>query len=76
MSTLLDEIQQLGIAERIQLVEDLWDSVVPHVKFSDHRCAKVELDRRLAKRASVKPSVSLDQIAQNSASPYEFVGHI
>jgi putative addiction module component (TIGR02574 family) len=40
MSTLLDEIQQLGIAERIQLVEDLWDSVASRVKFSDHRCAK------------------------------------
>ena len=28
MSTSLDEIQQLDIAERIQLIEDLWDSVV------------------------------------------------
>lgn len=27
MSTLLEEIQQLDIAERIQLVEDLWDSI-------------------------------------------------
>ena len=66
MSTLLDEIQQLGIAERIQLVEDLWDSVASRTSnFPITDVQKAELDRRLAKRATAKSSgVSLDQIAQ------------
>lgn len=66
MSTLLEEIQQLGIAERLQLVEDLWDSVATRTSnFPITEAQKAELDRRLAERASKKPSgVSLDQIAQ------------
>lgn len=66
MSTLLDEIKQLDIAERIQLVEDLWDSVASRSSdFPITEAQKMELDRRLAKRASAKPvGVSLDQIAQ------------
>lgn len=66
MSTLPDEIQQLDIAERIQLVEDLWDSVAARTSnFPITDAQKAELDRRLAKRASAKPSgVSLDHIAQ------------
>jgi len=66
MSTLPDEIQQLDIAERIQLVDDLSDSVAARTSnFAITDAQKAELDRRLAKRASAKPSgVSLDQIAQ------------
>lgn len=66
MSTLLEEIQQLDIAERLQLVEDLWDSVATRTSnFPITEAQKAELDRRLAERASNKPSgVSLDQIAQ------------
>lgn len=66
MSTLLEEIQQLDISERIQLVEDLWDSVASRApNFPITEAQKLELDRRLAKRASEKPNdVSLDQIAQ------------
>lgn len=66
MSTLLDEIKQLGISERIQLVEDLWDSVATRSSdFPITEAQKTELDRRLAKRASAKPvGISLDQIAQ------------
>lgn len=66
MSTLLDDIKQLDIAERIQLVEDLWDSVATRSSdFPITEAQKAELDRRLAKRASEKPhGVSLDQIAQ------------
>lgn len=53
MSTLLDEIQQLDIAERIQLVEDLWDSVAARTSnFPITDAQKAELDRRLARRAS------------------------
>ena len=66
MSTLPDDIKQLDIAERIQLVEDLWDSVATRSSnFPITEAQKAELDRRLAKRASEKPQcVSLDQIVQ------------
>lgn len=66
MSTLLEQIQQLDVAERIQLVEDLWDSVAARTSnFPITDAQKMELDRRLTKRVSAKPSsVSLDQIAQ------------
>lgn len=66
MRTLLEEIQQLDIAERIQLVEDLRDSVDAGTSnFPITNEQKAELDRRLAKRATEKPSgVSPDQIAQ------------
>jgi len=66
MSTLLDEIKQLDIAERIQLAEDLWDSVATRSSdFPITEAQKMELDHRLTKRASAKPvGVSLDQIAQ------------
>ncbi|MFC0351982.1 addiction module protein [Undibacterium danionis] len=66
MSTLLGKIKQLDIAERIQLVEDLWDSVATRSSdFPITEAQKTELDRRLAKRASAKPvGISLDQIAQ------------
>ncbi|MBR7746112.1 addiction module protein [Undibacterium baiyunense] len=66
MSALLDEIKQLDIAERIQLVEDLWDSVATRSSdFPITEAQKTELDRRLAKRASAKPAgIGLDQIAQ------------
>jgi len=49
MSTTLSEILQLSIAERIQLAEDIWDSVaaVPEaVVLTDEQ--REELDRRLA----------------------------
>lgn len=48
MNTQLSEILQLSVAERIQLVEDIWDSiaVVPEaVPLTDEQ--KAELDRRL-----------------------------
>jgi len=48
MSTQLSEILQLTIAERIQLAEDIWDSVAAFpeaVPLTDAQ--KEELDRRL-----------------------------
>ena len=48
MSTQLAEILQLSVAERIQLVEDIWDSIatVPDaVSLTVEQ--KAELDRRL-----------------------------
>lgn len=49
MNSLLDEINQLDLAERLQLVEDLWDSVALHaaeLPLTDAQ--RDELDRRLA----------------------------
>ena len=48
MSTQLSEILQLTIAERIQLAEDIWDSVAAFpeaIPLTDAQ--KEELDRRL-----------------------------
>lgn len=48
MSTQLSEILQLTIAERIQLAEDIWDSVAAFpeaIPMTDAQ--KEELDRRL-----------------------------
>jgi putative addiction module component (TIGR02574 family) len=48
MSTQLSEILQLTIAERIQLAEDIWDSVAAFpeaITLTDAQ--KEELDRRL-----------------------------
>ena len=47
-----EELLKLSIAERIQLVEDLWDSIAqaPHeIPVTDAQ--KAELDRRLARFA-------------------------
>jgi len=48
MSTQISEILQLSIAERIQLAEDIWDSIAAFpeaVPLTDEQ--KRELDRRL-----------------------------
>ena len=66
MSTLHNEIQRLDLTERMQLSEDLRDSVAVRASnFPMTAAQKVELDRRLTKRASERPGgVSLDAIAQ------------
>ena len=49
MSTQLSEILQLSVAERIQLVEDIWDSIatVPEaISLTEEQ--RVEIERRLA----------------------------
>jgi putative addiction module component (TIGR02574 family) len=47
--TTLEELRQLSIAERIQLVEDLWDSIAADSASAPLTAAqKTELDRRLA----------------------------
>ena len=48
MNTQLSEILQLSVAERIQLVEDIWDSIatVPEaISLTEEQ--KAELERRL-----------------------------
>jgi putative addiction module component (TIGR02574 family) len=55
MSTQLEEILQLSVAERIQLAEDIWDSIAADPGSLPLSAAqKQELDRRL------------DSYAQNS----------
>jgi putative addiction module component (TIGR02574 family) len=59
MNTQLSEIMQLSVAERIQLVEDIWDSIasapteVPLTK-----AQKEELEQRLAAYAQ-NPDVGM-----------------
>lgn len=48
MNTLLDEIKQLDISERLQLGEDLWDSVAVRAsEFPISEAQRAELARRL-----------------------------
>ena len=66
MSALLDENKQLDIFERLQLVEDLWDSVAVRAsEFPISDAQRAELDRRLMQHHQ-EPlrGVTLDQIAQ------------
>ncbi len=52
-STLPPEIRDLPVAERVALVEEIWDSIVEdEAKFELTDAQKAELDRRLAQRAS------------------------
>ena len=45
----LETIKTLPVAERIQLVEDLWDSIaLPQADFALSEAQEVELDHRLA----------------------------
>lgn len=47
--TTLEELRQLSVAERIQLVEDLWDSIAADSAAAPLTPAQnTELDRRLA----------------------------
>ncbi len=67
MSTQLSEILQLTIAERIQLAEDIWDSVAAFpeaIPLTDAQ--KEKLDRRLQAYAQ-NPSegISWDELKDN-----------
>ncbi|MBC3875569.1 addiction module protein [Undibacterium flavidum] len=66
MGTLLDEIKQLNIADRIELIESLSNCIANRSSnFSITDAQRAEFDRRLARRASEKPhSVTLTQITQ------------
>lgn len=66
MYTVTKESRQFATTERPRLVETLCNSVAARTSNSPiTEAQKLELDRRLAKRATEKPSgVSLDQIAQ------------
>lgn len=66
MNTQLSEILQLSVAERIQLVEDIWDSIaqMPEaVPLTDEQ--KAELDRRLESyRANPDEGISWDELKE------------
>jgi putative addiction module component (TIGR02574 family) len=52
MSTQLEDILQLSVSERIQLAEDIWDSVAANpesIPLTD--AERAELDRRLESHA-------------------------
>ena len=58
----LQSLRQLSVAERIQLVEDLWDSIAeeaPDDAFPVSAELGAELDRRLAD-ADANPTASLE----------------
>jgi putative addiction module component (TIGR02574 family) len=67
MNTQLSDILQLSVAERIQLVEDIWDSiaVVPEaVPLTEEQ--KAELDRRLESyRANPNEGISRQELKDN-----------
>ena len=64
MSTQLSEILQLTIAERIQLAEDIWDSIAAFpeaIPLTDAQ--KEELDRRLQAHAeNPNDGISWDEL--------------
>jgi putative addiction module component (TIGR02574 family) len=66
MSTQLSDIIQLSIAERIQLAEDIWDSIAASpeaVPVTDEQ--KQELERRLQAHAqNPDEAVSWDELKQ------------
>lgn len=66
MSAILDEIKQLDFAERIQLVEDLWDSVAAQAtELPLTEAQRAELDRRLAMhQTNPERGVTLNSIAE------------
>ena len=64
MNTLLKEIEVLGVHEKLQLVEDLWDSIDKELMPPMSDALKAELDRR-AGWADTNPGTgtSLQEIA-------------
>lgn len=57
MHTELKDILKLSVAERILMVEKIWDSITPdEIKISDAQ--KDELDKRLSKHKDGKTSYS------------------
>ena len=67
MNAQLSEILQLSIAERIQLVEDIWDSIaaVPDaISLTEEQ--EAELERRLeAYRANPSEGISWNDLKKN-----------
>ena len=64
MNAILKDLESLGLHEKLQLVEDLWDSIDEDLMPPMSETLKAELDRR-ANWADAHPgsSTSLQQIA-------------
>lgn len=60
MNTILDDIKQMSVTERIQLVEDIWDSIAADEPESEQlsQTQKTELHRR-AQAHQDDPSTSI-----------------
>ncbi len=66
MNTQLSDILQLSVAERIQLVEDIWDSIaiIPEAVLLTEE-QKAELDRRLqAYQANSNEGISWNELKE------------
>lgn len=65
-STVTTEYMKLSVSERIQLVEDIWDSIVaeaPDDVFDLSQTQKAELHRRVAEhRADPSSAVPWEQV--------------
>ncbi len=61
---LLEKLKTIPVPERIQLVEDLWDSIaIPQADFGTTEEQQAELDRRLdALEHNQSPLVSWDDV--------------
>jgi putative addiction module component (TIGR02574 family) len=60
-----DEIRKLSIAERIQLVEDIWDSIAQdNAKLAVPESHKREIDRRWAEYGKDPTSFSWSQVRE------------
>ena len=66
MSTELSDILQMSVAERIQLVEDIWDSIAASPEsISVTDAQKEELDRRLQAHAqNPDEGISWDEVKE------------
>lgn len=71
MSTELSDILRMSVAERIQLVEDIWDSIAASpesVPVTDAQ--RDELDRRLQAHAqNPDAAVSWDELKETARKP-------
>ena len=64
MNAIMKDIAALSIPEKLELVQDLWDSIDTELMPPLSEAQKAELDRRVAWRdAHSGPGASLDDIA-------------
>ncbi len=71
MSKVLDDLEKLSVAERVQLVEDLWDSIArSNAEIPFPQWQRDELDRRKEKYAQNPDSVrTWDEIKNDIFRP-------
>ena len=69
MSITIDEVKKLSIHERIELVEQIWDSIAAHPEQIElTEAQRAELDRRLeAMQANPDEGVPWEELRQRLA---------